>query len=92
MFVGFLGYLFFIATIALLFFSIFAGPQTIEGAPNSPFISMITPDYRMEIWRASFYILATSIASIIVSGLCTSVVSCEYKYLVILSYNKALVL
>ncbi len=78
--IGAIGYLAIVATLGLLILSIFAGPQTIAGDPNSPIVSMSTLGYREVVWSLSFTSFISGLICLSLSGLCAAVVSCEYKY------------
>lgn len=79
-FVGFVGYLSIVVSLGLLVFSIFAGPQSIIGDPNSPVVSMSTPGYRSAVWALSIASFLIGLVCMILSGLCAAIVSFEHKY------------
>ncbi|MFA3792696.1 hypothetical protein AB6T38_16440 [Aliiglaciecola sp. SL4] len=76
---GTIGNLAFIATIGLLIFSIFAGPQTVEGDPDGLIVSMTMPGYRGWVWTLSGISFGVGVLSAVLSGLCAAVVSWEYQ-------------
>ncbi|GAB2681705.1 hypothetical protein [Aliiglaciecola aliphaticivorans] len=76
---GFIGNLALIASVGLLVFSIFAGPQTFAGDPSGLIVSMKTPGYRGVVWAMSGASFVVGVLCLISSGLCAAIVSWEYQ-------------
>lgn len=79
-FLGILGYAFSLLTLLLWVASIFLGPRTISGDPDSPLISVTWNGARGMAWFLSLGTISSALLFFAVSGLCAAVVSCEYKY------------
>ena len=75
-----LGYIFSLLTIFLWVSSIFLGPRTMYGEPNSPILSVTWNGARGMAWLFSAGTVSTALFCFIVGGLCAAVVSFEYKY------------